>query len=96
VHLLRRNDTLAAALADLVAMLGGPEYQQTKAVGDVIREIGSVNARDAGANKAFATFLPELAQRCPALVLGNVSLLVAHLDSESYTMRNGVVQVRVL
>lgn len=112
--MLRRNVALAPTMADFVALLGGAEYAQTKAVGDIVREIGAVNARDAAAVKvrslclcllcrnghpfwclsqAFAAFLPELAQRAPSLVLANVALLVAQLDSESYTMRNGVVQV---
>jgi condensin complex subunit 1 len=81
-----------SAAADVSAANGGGD----RAAGDVIREIGRMSpddiARDAGGTRNVAAFLPELAQRLPRAVLSNIAVLLPHLGSESYTMRNGVVQ----
>lgn len=39
-------------------------------------------ARDASGIKGYATFITELAEQIPALVLSNMSVLLRHLDGE--------------
>jgi len=50
------------------------------------REIGQKNpqdlSRDTSGVKGYATFITELAEQNPALVLSNMSVLLRHLDGE--------------
>lgn len=65
--------------------------------GMVIREIGKLEesdfAIDSSASKSIASFLESLAELCPSVVLGNISVLLPHLEMDNYTMRNGIVQM---
>ncbi|NXS50185.1 CND1 protein, partial [Balaeniceps rex] len=71
------------------------EYDLKTLVGELLREIGQKcpqdPARDASGIKGYATFITELAEQIPALVLSNVSVLLRHLDGESYMMRNAIL-----
>ncbi|EAL60491.1 condensin-2 complex subunit D3 [Dictyostelium discoideum AX4] len=67
--------------------------QTTFLISDIIREIGKQKEqRDTSGFKNLAKFLSELTDRLPKIVLPFVSLLLAHLDSESYLMRNAVTE----
>ncbi|CAH1239876.1 NCAPD2 [Branchiostoma lanceolatum] len=61
------------------------------------REIGRMDpsklVRDNSGTRSYAAFMVELAERVPALMLPNISVILCHLDGESYTMRNGVLGV---
>jgi condensin complex subunit 1 len=50
-------------------------------------------AKDITGTKNVSTFLGELTERLPKHVFPFISLLLIHLENESYTMRNGVIQV---
>ena len=39
-------------------------------------------SRDTSGTRAYAAFLVEMTERCPAAVLPNISLLQGHLDGE--------------
>uniref|UniRef100_A0ABM5FR67 Condensin complex subunit 1 n=1 Tax=Pogona vitticeps TaxID=103695 RepID=A0ABM5FR67_9SAUR len=71
------------------------EYGMKSIVGELLREIGQKCpqdlARDASGMKGYAAFLTELAEQMPAVVLANMSVLVHHLDGESYGMRNAIL-----
>lgn len=61
------------------------------------RELGSKDPRDlavdSSGTRSFATFLVELSHLVPDCVLLCVSVLLPHLNGESYTFRNGVLAV---
>lgn len=63
----------------------------------VTREIGRKDphdlAMDSSGTKSYATFLVDLCHSCPSDVLSCVSVLLPHLNGESYTFRNGVLGV---
>nr|XP_056704411.1 condensin complex subunit 1 [Euleptes europaea] len=71
------------------------EYGMKGIVGELLREIGQKcpqeMARDASGAKGYASFLTELAEQAPAIVLANMSVLLHHLDGESYGMRNAIL-----
>uniref|UniRef100_A0A8D0HHA0 Condensin complex subunit 1 n=1 Tax=Sphenodon punctatus TaxID=8508 RepID=A0A8D0HHA0_SPHPU len=71
------------------------EYGMKSVVGELLREIGQKSpqelARDASGAKGYAVFLAELAERIPAVVLSNMSVLLHHLGGESYAMRNAIL-----
>ncbi|XP_042309788.1 condensin complex subunit 1 isoform X2 [Sceloporus undulatus] len=71
------------------------EYGMKSIVGELLREIGQKCpqelARDASGMKGYATFLSELAEQTPSIVLANMSVLLHHLDGESYGMRNAIL-----
>lgn len=50
------------------------------------REIGRMDgsdlSRDTSGTRAYAAFLMDMTERCPAAVLPNISLLLCHLDGE--------------
>ena len=61
------------------------------------RELGSKDPRDLAVDlsgtRSFASFLVELSHLVPECVLLCVSVLLPHLNGESYTFRNGVLGV---
>ena len=61
------------------------------------RELGGKDPRDlavdSSGTRSFATFLVELSHLVPDCVLLCVSVLLPHLNGESYTFRNGVLAV---
>ena len=63
----------------------------------VCRELGGKDPRDlaidSSGTRSFAAFLVELCGLTPDLVLLSVSVLLPHLNGESYTFRNGVLGV---
>ncbi|XP_047907518.2 condensin complex subunit 1 [Anser cygnoides] len=71
------------------------EYGLKSIVGELLREIGQRNpqdlSRDTSRMKGYATFITELAEQIPALVLSNISVLLRHLDGENYMMRNAIL-----
>ncbi|KAM6469220.1 condensin complex subunit 1 isoform 2-T2 [Liasis olivaceus] len=71
------------------------EYGMKSIVGEILREIGQKCsqelARDASGMKGYAVFLTELTEQTPAIVLANMSVLLHHLDGESYGMRNAIL-----
>jgi len=94
VHQVRKSEAAGVAIAELMQVLV-TEYKETRLVGEVIREIAHLDfktvAQDAEGAKSLSSFVCELSERVPAVVLTKLSLLTEHLGGESYQMRNGVV-----
>ncbi|XP_066469890.1 condensin complex subunit 1 [Tiliqua scincoides] len=71
------------------------DYGMKSIVGELLREIGQKCpqelARDTSGAKGYTAFLAELAEQIPAIVLANMSVLLHHLDGESYGMRNAIL-----
>ncbi|KAL8621609.1 hypothetical protein ACOMHN_036842 [Nucella lapillus] len=93
-QLLKHFEHLVSPMAQLVEVIVN-NYGNKSVVGDVMREIGRMDPRDAvrdttGA-RAYSQFLVEIGEKVPAAVLPNVSVVLAHLDEECYTLRNGVL-----
>uniref|UniRef100_A0A915J9H4 Condensin complex subunit 1 n=1 Tax=Romanomermis culicivorax TaxID=13658 RepID=A0A915J9H4_ROMCU len=63
----------------------------------MLRELSNIELDDAtkeGASaKNYANFIQDLGEKCPGVVLANISLLLCHLDVECYTMRNAVLTI---
>uniref|UniRef100_A0A8C6Y588 Condensin complex subunit 1 n=1 Tax=Naja naja TaxID=35670 RepID=A0A8C6Y588_NAJNA len=71
------------------------DYGMKSIVGEILREIGQKCpqelARETSGMKGYAAFLTELTEQTPAIVLSNMSVLLHHLDGESYGMRNAIL-----
>ncbi|NWR65294.1 CND1 protein, partial [Bucorvus abyssinicus] len=93
-QMLQHFEHVASVFAQAVS-LWATEYGLKSLVGELLREIGQKCpqdlARDACGIKGYATFISELAEQIPALVLSNMSVLMPLLDGESYMMRNAVL-----
>lgn len=93
-QMLQHFEHVAPVFAQAVS-LWATEYGLKSLVGELLREIGQKCpqdlARDASGIKGYATFITELAEQIPALVLSNMSVLLRHLDGESYMMRNAIL-----
>ncbi|XP_074654081.1 condensin complex subunit 1-like isoform X2 [Tubulanus polymorphus] len=94
IQLLQHFEHLTSPLAQAVEMFVN-EYGSKAIVGEIMREIGRMDARDLvrdnTATHAFSLFLTELAEKIPHVMLPNLSVLVHFLDDEPYTMRNCVL-----
>ena len=66
------------------------DFSCNSMVMEIVREISRIDskelARDTGGTMSYSLFL-ELAERLPESVKPCISLLMAHLDGESYSMR---------
>ncbi|XP_062369276.1 condensin complex subunit 1 [Cinclus cinclus] len=93
-QMLQHFEHVAPVFARAVS-LWAKEYGLKNLVGELLREIGQKCpqdlAREASGVKGYAAFISELAEQIPALVLSNMSVLLPHLDGESYMMRNAVL-----
>lgn len=94
VQMLQHFEHLAPVLVAAVS-LWATDYGMKSIVGEIVREIGQKGpqelSRDASGAKGFASFLTELAERVPAVLLSSVCVLLDHLDGENYMMRNAVL-----
>merc|ERR1719334_2176770 len=88
------ENKLSIVVAELIAVVVS-KYNQPLTLHEMMTEIGHLNgkelARDTKGTKALSFFLKEIADREPKLVLSKISLVVNHLDQESYVMRNGII-----
>ncbi|NXH51016.1 CND1 protein, partial [Dicaeum eximium] len=93
-QMLQHFEHVAPVFAQAVS-LWAKEYGLKSLVGELLREIGQKCPQDlaheASGVKGYATFISELAEQIPALVLSNMSVLLPHLDGESYMMRNAIL-----
>ncbi|NXL46487.1 CND1 protein, partial [Podilymbus podiceps] len=93
-QMLQHFEHVAPVFAQAVSVWA-TEYGLKSLVGELLREIGQKCpqdlARDASGIKGYAVFITELAEQIPALVLSNMSVLLRHLDGESYMMRNAIL-----
>ncbi|KAJ7379614.1 meiotic chromosome condensation [Desmophyllum pertusum] len=94
VQLLQHFEHLVNPLAQAVETFVN-EFSVKNIVSEVIREIGRMDprdlTRDTSGTRAYADFLVELAGRVPTQIIPNISVLLCHLNGESYSMRNGIL-----
>ncbi|XP_067402039.1 condensin complex subunit 1 isoform X1 [Emydura macquarii macquarii] len=93
-QMLQHFEHVAPVFAAAVS-LWATEHGMKSMVGELLREIGQKCpqdlTRDASGVKGYAAFLTELAEQIPAIMLSNMSVLLHHLDGESYVMRNAIL-----
>ncbi|KAE8880597.1 hypothetical protein PF005_g21015 [Phytophthora fragariae] len=94
IDLIYTHEHLSASIAELVELLYF-KYANMTFAADLISEIGKISSRDASKDVAgtrnIAMFLSSLSTRTPALIMGNLSFVLALLDSEAYQLRNAAV-----
>eukprot|EP00697_Spironema_sp_BW2_P005973 gnl/Spiro4/18329_TR9809_c0_g1_i2.p1 gnl/Spiro4/18329_TR9809_c0_g1~~gnl/Spiro4/18329_TR9809_c0_g1_i2.p1 ORF type:complete len:1321 (-),score=343.91 gnl/Spiro4/18329_TR9809_c0_g1_i2:4-3927(-) len=90
VDLIHKFEHVPALAADILLDIEN-SASGSAVVQGVIQNIGSTVKGDTSGTKCVATFLQELADRLPKVVLSNISSLVAYLGGESYTMRNATI-----
>ncbi|KAI0298641.1 non-SMC mitotic condensation complex subunit 1-domain-containing protein [Multifurca ochricompacta] len=71
------------------------EFDHAQLGDEILREIAakSFSAQDTKGPRNFSRFLTQFAEWAPRAVLKQISLLLSHLDSESYPMRMAIVEV---
>ncbi|KAH9924065.1 non-SMC mitotic condensation complex subunit 1-domain-containing protein [Fomitopsis serialis] len=91
---LQYYEHLSEPMADLLVVLA-KEFDHAQLGDEILREIAakSFSAQDSKGPRAFSRFLVRLAENTPRSVLKQISLLLGHLDSESYPMRMAIVEV---
>jgi condensin complex subunit 1 len=94
LHLLSHFEHLVAPLAEFVGDFAGRSV-----VTELLREIGrndpAAFAQDAAGTRSIAAFLTDLGNRVPLEILkcGGISVLLPHLNGESYTIRNSILSI---
>ncbi|KAL5523043.1 CND1 [Sanghuangporus sanghuang] len=91
---LQYYEHLSEPMAEALTVLA-KEFDHSQLAEEILREIAGKNfsAQDTKGPRAFSKFLVRLAELSPRLVLKQISLLLAHLDSESYPMRMALVEI---
>ena len=90
---LQYYEHLAEPMAELLAVMR-LEFDNERLGQDVLREVAakSFGVMDTKSPRSFGRFLVRMAQLSPRSVLKQISLLQKHLDSESYPMRNALIE----
>lgn len=96
---LQYFEHLSEPMAELVSILA-KEFDYAQCGDEILRTIANKSFIDKGDSKAeskdaksFARFMVKLTELSPRLVLKQISLLQRQLDSESYQIRNAIVEV---
>ncbi|KAJ8392888.1 hypothetical protein AAFF_G00070920 [Aldrovandia affinis] len=96
IQLLQHFEQLSSVCAQAVS-IWSMEYGIKAIVGEVMREIGQKSSeelsREGSGVKAFSCFLSELSTLVPDTMIPNISVLLTHLEGESYSMRIAVCEV---
>ncbi|KAI0667334.1 non-SMC mitotic condensation complex subunit 1-domain-containing protein [Trametes maxima] len=91
---LQYYEHLSEPLAECLAILSR-DFDHPQLGDEILREIAgkTFSAQDTKGPRAFSRFLVRYAELSPRQVLKQLSLLLSHLDSESYPMRMALVEV---
>ncbi|KAF8474388.1 non-SMC mitotic condensation complex subunit 1-domain-containing protein [Russula ochroleuca] len=91
---LQYNEHLPEPMAECLNVLL-KEFDHAQLGDEILREIAakSFNAQDTKGPRNFSKFLTQFAEWAPRAVLKQISLLLSHLDSESYPMRMAIVEI---
>ncbi|KAH7930002.1 hypothetical protein BV22DRAFT_1028970 [Leucogyrophana mollusca] len=94
VQSLQYYEHLSEPMAECLAVLA-KEFDHAQLGDEILREIAgkSFSAQDTKGPRAFSKFLIKFSEEAPRSVLKQISLLIIHLDSESYPMRMALVEV---
>lgn len=98
LHLLSHFEHLVEPLAALVNVLV-TKFKGQAVINELLREIGRNDprelARDTNGTRNMAGFLQELGDRIPSAILksGGISVLLPHLNGESYPLRNAILSL---
>ncbi|XP_075699090.1 condensin complex subunit 1 [Rhinoderma darwinii] len=96
IQLLQHFEHLAPLLVHAVT-LWATEYGMKSLVGEIMRKIGQKSceglSRESSGVKTICTFITQLSERIPAIIMPNISVLLDYLDGEPYLMRNAVLTV---
>ncbi|KAF9528388.1 non-SMC mitotic condensation complex subunit 1-domain-containing protein [Crepidotus variabilis] len=94
IQFLTFYEHLSEPLAEFLNELRG-NYDYPQLGDEVVREIAakSFSATDSKGPRSYGKFLVRYAELCPRSVLKQLSLLLEQLDSESYPMRQSVIEV---
>ncbi|PWN48727.1 hypothetical protein IE53DRAFT_180662 [Violaceomyces palustris] len=90
---LQYYEHLAEPMAELLSIMR-LEFDYERLGEEVLREVAGKNfgAMDTKSPRSFGRFLVRMAELSPRSVLKQISLLQKHLDSESYPMRNSLIE----
>ncbi|KDQ52062.1 hypothetical protein JAAARDRAFT_62069 [Jaapia argillacea MUCL 33604] len=91
---LQYYEHLSEPMAECLSILS-KEFDHAQLGDEIIREIAqkTFSGQDTKGPRAFSRFVVRYAELAPRAVLKQISLLLTHLDSESYPMRMAMVEV---
>lgn len=82
---LQHFEHLVSPLAEMTSIIT-TEYGNKSVVAEIMREVGRKDpkdlVRDNTGTKSFATFLVELSEKVPGVMMSNISVVLCHLEGE--------------
>lgn len=82
---LQHFEHLVSPLAEMTSIIT-TEYSNKSVVAEIMREVGRKDpkdlVRDNTGTKSFATFLVELSEKVPGVMMSNISVVLCHLEGE--------------
>lgn len=92
---MRKVENIVTVFVDLVDYVV-TSHNFSPIITDILRDISKITANELEKNatlaKNISSFVAELSERLPKLILPSISLLLTHLENENATMRSGVIQ----
>ncbi|KAF8591370.1 hypothetical protein K439DRAFT_1327448 [Ramaria rubella] len=91
---LQYFEHLSEPMAEALTVLA-KEFDHSQLAEEILREIAGkhFNGQDTKGPRSFSRFLIRFAELSPRIMLKQISLLLCHLDSESYPMRMALVDI---
>ncbi|EJU02276.1 hypothetical protein DACRYDRAFT_94650 [Dacryopinax primogenitus] len=91
---LQYFEHLSEPMAEVLAVLA-KDFDHAQLSEEILREIAakSFSAQDTKGPRSFGRFLTRITELLPRIVLKQISLLLTHLDSESYPMRMSIIEI---
>ncbi|KIJ36936.1 hypothetical protein M422DRAFT_178703 [Sphaerobolus stellatus SS14] len=91
---LQYFEHLSEPMAEALTVLA-KEFDHSQLAEEILREIAGkqFSGQDTKGPRSFSRFLVRFAELSPRIFLKQISLLLVHLDSESYPMRMALVEI---
>jgi len=96
IELVRKFEHFPSVIADLCQLLL-EEYDDSRLTPEILRDIGKMDFSGPGTREHeakpianIASLVSELAEKLPAQVLSQISVLLPHFDSEPYSIRSAL------
>ena len=98
-HLLCNTDHMCQVLSFMIETFT-QEYKAGHLLEELLKEIGQMGVMKSSDKKLqdnsfrnVSTFLVDLSQKCPQLIIPHLIALLPGVEHESYTVRNAIIQV---
>ncbi|KAG2388869.1 hypothetical protein C9374_000308 [Naegleria lovaniensis] len=101
LHMIMNDEQMTNIIVELIDHIGKNTSRATNDscstieklfVSELFREIGSLELNnDTPGTKFLSQFISTIGERVPTAILSNMSVVISHLNDESYNIRNAII-----